>query len=80
MVIKSGIQLPGKGTGGKRVGKEKEGTGRDNEGRERRENCNTEERECGRKILEGCLANTAHLSYAFPCLNLLPHFFLSTTE
>lgn len=36
MVIESGIQLPGKGKGGKRVGKEKEETGRGDEGRERR--------------------------------------------
>lgn len=87
MVIKSGIQLPEKGKGSKRVGKdggegrkEWEGTGRGQEGRERRKNYSTEEREYGRSILGHCLANTAHLSYAFPGLNLLPHFFLSTTE
>lgn len=52
MVIKSGIQLPEKGKGGKRVGKgggegrkKCEGTGSSQEGRERRKNYSTEERE-----------------------------------
>ena len=72
---------------GERAGKEKQGTSKGEEGRERRKNCNTEERETVipkkenvERELGGCLANTAHLSYAFPGLNLLPHFFLSTTE